>query len=168
MYKPPSHPPLRSSSPSAGYSRQPGATLTSFICHAHVSVLSVAQAQQSDYSAFYTFSGQECTFLKMMQEGTCFSCLTELWQMPDPCRMGGSKTCCFQLLFLSFSQKCPHRRESHFLRTRAIYPPSSPPPLSPVFIVLPNSGSLNTVTLKSNAYSEALPHLLTQEPSVFG
>lgn len=110
MYEPPSHPPLRSSSPSATYSRQPGATLTSFICHTHVSILSVAQAQQkSDYSEFYTFSEQECTFLKMIQEGTCFTCLTEPWQTPDSRRMGGSETCCFQLLVLSFSQKCPHR-----------------------------------------------------------
>lgn len=140
MYEPPSHPPLRSSSLSAGYSRQPGATLTSFICHAHVSILSVAQAQQkSDYSEFYTFSEQECTFLKMIQEGTCFTCLTEPWQTPDSRRMGGSKTCCFQLLVLSFSQKCPHRRESHFLRVRAIHLPSAPPPLSPVFTVIPNS-----------------------------
>lgn len=161
-------PPPSGSSPLAGYSRQPGATLTQFICHEQVSILSVAQAQQkSDYSEFYSFSGQECTFLKIIQEGTCFASVWKPRQTPNPHRLGGSETCCFQLFFLTFSQKCPHRRESHFLRIRAIYLPSAPPLLSPVFTIVPNSGGLHSVILKSNTYSEALSHLLTEESSVF-
>lgn len=66
-----------------------------------------------------------------------------------------------------FQPEVPSQRESHFLRVRAIHLPSASPPLSPVFTVIPNSWGLNSVTLKSSTYSEALPPLLTQGPSAF-
>lgn len=47
-----------------------------FICHTQACILSAAQARRKpDYSEFHTSSGQEHTFLKAIQVGTCFACL---------------------------------------------------------------------------------------------
>jgi len=160
--------PATRSHPSAGYGRQPAATLAPLTHHAQASPPSAAQARhRSDYSESYMFSVQERTFQIRSGEPLLRPRLREPRQRPSPRSRGGRETCCFHLVFLSLSQKRPHRRESHFLKSRAIYLPPAPPALSPVVTILSNSGGLNAVTLKCSTCSEASSHLPAQEPSVF-